>query len=558
MGYVSFGIARTNRWLLAVVLAVTGALVAVPGAQASTTGTVTGLVLKPDGTPAGGVRVEVLDTEWTEPARAVATTARDGTYEFAGLEPGNLLFRFVDPSGDHLWSMHLGDVEWPDKPWLATATAVEAGAVVRVDHTLVRSGSVRGRLTLPADVDPSDLSIVAFHPRPVMRMAPRVPAQWARIEADGTFVMPLKPGTYVVDISHPDDLVRMSHHSVTVHGTDVTNLDVTPQRSGSISGVVNVPTGHEGEDVEITALVQEQDGRWRSFDAGTIARAGEPYRLSGLATGRYRLRFAPAQGSSVLAASHWPAAPQVREARDVYVVEGQDVSGKDGELVVGGVVEGRVDPSMGIEPGSTQVELRLDVSSEVDGTPIWDQGVASVDFEEDGRYRLVGVPEGNYRLAVVALKDVIEVFHPAARTIEASAEVVVAHGWVTAGVDVARPPAEAAEPNPEPNPEPSPEPSPEPNPKVITMRKAPKVSGKPRVGRTVKVTRGTWKPRKVTVKFQWQMKKGKKAVAVPKGKKAKLKLTKKLRKKRVRVRVTVTAKGRQPVVFTSRWLRKVA
>lgn len=547
MGQLTAGFVRASVWLLAVVLAVTGALVAMPGAQASTTGTVTGTVLKPDGTPAVGVTVEVLDAEWTAPRSAWATTGADGAYAISDLTPGNHLFRFVDPSGDHLWTMHQGNAEWPDKPWLATATTVEAGAVVRIDHTLVRSGSVRGRLTLPDDVDPSEISVVAWHPRPPMGMAPRVPAQGARIAADGTYVMPLKPGQYVVDISHPDELVRTTHHSVTVRGTEVTNLDVTPQRSGSISGVVTVPEGHEGEDVRVIALVQQPDGRWRSFDASATARAGEPYRLSGLSTGRYRLRFEPDDWRSTLAASHWPAAPQVRDAQDVFVLDGEDVPGKNGELVVGGVVTGRVDPSMGIDPGSTQVELRVDVADPA-GPRVWDQGMASVDFADDGTYRLIGVPEGRYRLAVVALKDVMEVFHPAVRTIEASAEVVVTHGQETAGVDVSRPPPAPTEPT-------------TPHPKVITMRKAPKVSGKPRVGRAMKVTRGKWKPGKVTVKFQWQTKKGKKAVPALKGKaakKARFKLTRKLKGKRVRVRVTVTMKGHRPFVFTSKWLRKVA
>lgn len=445
---VRAGLGTVGVWIVAVATAVAGALVAVPAGQATVavaetpteTGTVSGTVLLPDGSPAAGVEVQVLEAEsWTRPPGSTDTTAADGTYEVSGLPPGNYLFRFVEPSGDHLWSMHLGNAEWPDKIWLAGGTSVGAGEAVVVDHTLVRSGSVRGRLTLPDDVDAADLSIVAWHPRPPFGMAPRAPAQVARIRDDGTFVIPLKPGTYVLDLSHPDDLVLTEHFSATVQGTEVTRLDLTPTRTGSISGVVRVPAGHEGEDVVVMALRQEQDGRWRTVDASATVRAGEPYRLAGLTTGLHRVRFAPADWTSSLAASFWPAATHVGEAVDVPVLDGHDTAGKDGELVVGGVVTGRVDPGMGIAPGSTQVELRVDVSEDPAGPPVWEQGVASVDFAEDGTYRLVGVPTGRYRLAVVALKGILELFHPAARTVEAGADVVVVAGQKISGVDVGRP-----------------------------------------------------------------------------------------------------------------------
>lgn len=102
---------------------------------------------------------------------------------------------------------------------------------------------------------------------------------------------------------------------------------------------------------------------------------------------------------------------------------------------------------------------------------------------------------------------------------------------------------------------------PKPVAKVLVMAKAPKVSGKAKVGRTLKASKGTWKSSgraKVTVKLQWETKKGTKAVKVKGATTSKLKLTKKLRKKQIRLKVTVTAPGHMKVVRTTKWGKKVA
>lgn len=84
------------------------------------------------------------------------------------------------------------------------------------------------------------------------------------------------------------------------------------------------------------------------------------------------------------------------------------------------------------------------------------------------------------------------------------------------------------------------------------MRRAPAVKGQPRVGRVLKVTKGKWSPRKVTLRYQWGVKKGKRFVALKHGKKARLKVTRSLRGKRLRVRVIVRAKGHERLVhFTA-------
>ncbi len=77
--------------------------------------------------------------------------------------------------------------------------------------------------------------------------------------------------------------------------------------------------------------------------------------------------------------------------------------------------------------------------------------------------------------------------------------------------------------------------------RVVTQ---PKLSGKPKVGKVVRVSAGRYTPSRVTVRYQWFA--GKKAVA--KARKAELKLTRKLKGKKLSVRLTVTAPGYRTLV----------
>lgn len=96
----------------------------------------------------------------------------------------------------------------------------------------------------------------------------------------------------------------------------------------------------------------------------------------------------------------------------------------------------------------------------------------------------------------------------------------------------------------------------------IDRVKTPKVTGTAKVGRTLKVSQGTWRPGAVKVTYQWQSrkvtKKGAKAVPVAKGTHSKVKLTRAVKGRKVRVKVTVKAPGHRTVTYTTKWTKKVA
>lgn len=98
-------------------------------------------------------------------------------------------------------------------------------------------------------------------------------------------------------------------------------------------------------------------------------------------------------------------------------------------------------------------------------------------------------------------------------------------------------------PLPTTNPPPAP---PLPAPVQMVAVKAAKVTGKVKVGKTLRASAGTWQPAATSVTYQWLL--GKKKIA--KATKSKLKLKKAWKGKRVAVRITVSAGGAVPRTVT--------
>ncbi len=82
--------------------------------------------------------------------------------------------------------------------------------------------------------------------------------------------------------------------------------------------------------------------------------------------------------------------------------------------------------------------------------------------------------------------------------------------------------------------------------------RATRVRGKARVGRTLRVSRGTWTPSTVTLRYRWFRKTRSGFEPIPGARSRTLSLRKKLRGDRVRVRVRAVALGHAPRLWTSR------
>ncbi|MCD6640435.1 MAG: hypothetical protein LT071_11055 [Nocardioides sp.] len=92
----------------------------------------------------------------------------------------------------------------------------------------------------------------------------------------------------------------------------------------------------------------------------------------------------------------------------------------------------------------------------------------------------------------------------------------------------------------------TPPPSPTPTPTTFTRLSAPTVTGKLRVGRTLRARPGSWSPTPTSVRFRW-LANGK---VIRKAVKARLRLTRQLRGKRISLRVTLLRSGVTTKVVT--------
>ena len=232
----------------------------------------------------------------------------------------------------------------------------------------------------------------------------------------------------------------------------------------------------------------------------------------------------------------WDDATTLVAARDIDVTSGGTTSGLDAELSSRASLSGTVTAG-----ALTVTGVRVKAYARVGGA--W-QEIDSTDVRTNGRWELAGLAAGTYRLEFTDPTGRLRSeFHDDVATVTAAKDLVLtARGRITG---IATELVSATTPTPTPK------------PKTIKRAKAPKISGTAKVGKTLKVSKGVWKPSSVKVKFQWFTKKGNKLVKVKGGKNAKLKLKKSMPGKRYLVRVTVYKKGYRTVTFMTKWSKKV-
>jgi hypothetical protein len=196
------------------------------------TGTISGVITDSLGAPVQGAWVlGYLPTDLWVPAQSAAwaVTGADGTYTFAGVEPGTYRIAVFPPAG------LIG--EWySNATGRATATPVElfaAGTVGDVDVSLARTASVSGTVS-SAGGPVAGTQVVFYTP------TDRYMGSYGTVTAaDGTFTMPaLPPNTYRIRLAPPsgsglagewyeDAASRTTATPIVVAGTPITGITAT-------------------------------------------------------------------------------------------------------------------------------------------------------------------------------------------------------------------------------------------------------------------------------------------------------------------------------------------
>lgn len=459
---------------------------------------------------------------------------------------------------------------------LLAATLVVTGAMVATpasvasERAAATTGSMTGTLVLPAGVSPSSVRVTA------QLRIPDCCGGWAGTEdvgtttpdASGSYTFTgLEPGWYYVEVvdlaerlyvkswadrvgqDEPSPSARVTSSVVTT--MPIGTLAIGGQVVGSVSS--DVPgRSVVGVHAQLQDLWCHPRGCVYRAERSAPVSADGTYRFSGIpgravppgdGYGAYRITFVDEKGWFVQRGlgqgpgEHWAGVP-------VGVADGKTHDVGDQQLQLGGQVTGRVRVPAGHVEG-TSVEAYA--WSEQDSR--WDpvgNGWASGGGEGD--FTIPSLAPGRYRLKATSMvpDEIPEEWYDGAATVEEALDVVVRAGRATTGIDIdLRPPGSG------------PEPEPEPEVRPVRMATAPKLKGVARVGRTLRVTRGAWRPGRVTLARQWFVVRKGRSVPIKGATKARLKVTRALRGARVRVRVTATAPGRTAYVHTTARSRRI-
>ena len=391
-------------------------------------GSISGVVTAGDGVALGnGATVEV-----SGPAnRSIMTVATGGAYRISGLPAGLYQVRFSSA----LWSGGNALAEyWNDAPSSATATSVQvvAGAETSgIDATLGRSGSVSGKVTVPAGMSPAGVSVTVYDTTTTTTM----PVAYGMVAADGTYVANgLGTGSYKVAFSsYNTGLLNQYWDKATslqtatlvsvVAGRDTPAINATLVRGGAISGRVTLPAGVSPTSVSVFAS-SSQPGPGGGGGATNVLPDGS-YEIGGLAAGDYVVNFVGSDAG--LVSQYWEAATSWSAATPVTVALGATRTGVDATMVRGasisGVVRDADGPRAGVQVYASPVET--------DGA--W--GYSST--KPDGSYTISGLAAGSYRIEFSGgmESELVAEYYDDAQNQEDATPVVLAAEQKRTGID---------------------------------------------------------------------------------------------------------------------------
>ena len=211
-------------------------------------------------------------------------------------------------------------------------------------------------------------------------------------------------------------------------GMAMTGGAVSPAVAAEISGTVTGPDGIARlEGIQATAFL------WMGgyFEQVAAVQTGPDgmYALGGLSAGRYQVRFDDWQNGSYRSEVYDDAA-ELYFGEDVVLGAGDSATGIDASLAVAGKISGVV-TGVGGTPPLSGIHVAVYRWNGMDWEPMW-----AGNTDDEGSYVVGGLPAGVHRVGFEDPRgSFLNEFHVDAADVYSGAEVVVATGETTAGID---------------------------------------------------------------------------------------------------------------------------
>ena len=502
---------------------------------------------------------------------ASATTAADGTYVAGGLRAGTYEVCFSDPLRASVSRC------WQDRHRYESATPVVVGAgatVSGINATLRKAGAITGRITVPAQFSVRKIEVTTF-------LWDAATSTWLRdgyyddVDSAGNYSLTgLTPGEHIILFKNSwgdgpvgqywggaGQPTKATAQRITVaSGGNITGIDTTMRAGASISGTIRSAAGMPLTEGRIASLIRTDGLENLSSGAGyAMAASDESYKLTGIAPGTYKVCFEDLDEQLLSQCWNGKSDPQF----DPIVVSATDqvITGIDASLAT--------DPTKSCYGSGVAVTGSASVGSTHTVSPgTWYPSPVSYGYQwlADG-VTLAGETASTYvpKKETVGKKVSVRVTvtgYGLRDTSATSPETTP----VTDGTVPTTSPSPTTSPTVSPSPTSSPTTSPTVSPTLspttsptatvtpLTLVTKPKVKGKPRIGKRLKVVGGVWSRTDVKLAYRWKAN-GK---TIKKARKRAWKVLAKYRGKRISVLVTASAPGATSVKVLLKVRRKVA